>query len=94
MAIQVAAFKDKKFADELVERFKNKGYSAYTVSGKSPGKATWYKVRIGLFNDRAEAQSTVNKLRKYKKKAIIIVNETADSAKKKQASVAKVEEDR
>jgi len=94
MAIQVAAFKDKKFADELVERFKNKGYSAYTVSGKSPGKATWYKVRIGLFNDRAEAQSTVNKLEKYKKKAIIIVNETADSAKKKEASVTKVKEDR
>ncbi len=74
LTIQVAAFRDKKFADNMVEQLKKKGYSAYIVSRKSPGKISMYKVRIGSFKNRTEVESTLNRLKKDKIKAIIVVN--------------------
>jgi len=76
LALQVAAFRDKKFAEDLVKQLKSKGFSAYRVSGKSPGKATWHKVRIGPFKNKEEVETALEGLEKYKKKAIILVDQT------------------
>jgi len=82
----VAAFREKEYAEDLVEKLKSKGFSAYRVSGKSPGKATWHKVRIGPFNNKEEVETALEGLEKYKKKAIILVDQTGALPKNKEDS--------
>jgi cell division septation protein DedD len=59
---QVNAFPDDRSADQLVERLKNKGYNAYKTQVENRGK-TWYRVSVGRFHSRAEAEKTVETLR-------------------------------
>ncbi len=70
--IQVASLKDSKNADNMVAKFKKRGYPAYKSIGKIPGKGIFYRVRIGYFKNRAQAGSTFNRLKKEKIKAIIV----------------------
>jgi len=70
--IQVAAFKSSQDADKLVAELKQKGFSAYRAIGKVPGKGIWYRVRIGEFNNKAEAGSTIAKLKTAGKKPILV----------------------
>jgi cell division septation protein DedD len=74
VTVQVAAFKEKKFADNLIAQLKKKGYPAYIFTKKSPDKISFYKVRIGSFKNKAEVEDTLNRLKKDKIKAIIVVN--------------------
>jgi cell division septation protein DedD len=87
-SIQLESLKNKKFADKIITKLKNEGYPAYYVTVTSPGKSTWYKIRMGSFKDRAEAQRALNGLKKYKDKAIIVSNKTSRPAKQKKASKA------
>ena len=70
--IQVAAFKAPADADKLVAELKQKGFSAYRAIGKVPGKGIWYRVRVGEFDNKAEAGSTIAKLKKAGKMAMIV----------------------
>jgi cell division protein FtsN len=70
--IQVAAFKSGQDADNLVAELKQKGFSAYRAIGKVPGKGIWYRVRIGEFKNKAEAGSTIAKLKTAGKKPILV----------------------
>jgi cell division septation protein DedD len=70
--IQVAAFKSDRDADNLVAELKQKGYSAYRAIGKIPGQGIWYRVRVGEFNTKAEAGSTIAKLKNAGKKPMLV----------------------
>ena len=70
--IQVAAFKAAADADKLVAELKQKGFSAYRAIGKVPGKGIWYRVRVGEYKNKAEAGSTIAKLAKAGKKAMLV----------------------
>jgi len=70
--IQVAAFKAAGDADKLVAELKQKGFSAYRAIGKVPGKGIWYRVRVGRFNTKAEAGSTIAKLKKAGKRPMLV----------------------
>ena len=70
--IQVAAFKAAGDADKLVAELKQKGFFAYRAIGKIPGKGIWYRVRVGEFNTKAEAGSTIAKLKKAGKKPMMV----------------------
>lgn len=59
---QVNAFPDDRSAQQLVERLRNKGYNAYVTAVESGGK-TWYRVSVGKFASRAEAEKIVDTLR-------------------------------
>ena len=72
LTIQVASLKDSKDADEMVARLKKKGYPAYRTSSNIPEKGIWHRVRIGYFKDKAEAGSTLNKLKKEKYGPILV----------------------
>ncbi len=72
LTIQVASLKDSKDADEMVARLKKKGYLAYRTSSNIPEKGIWHRVRIGYFKDKAEAGSTLNKLKKEKYGPILV----------------------
>jgi len=58
-AVQVKAAPDKPSADAWVNRLKSKGYDAFVVEADIRGK-TWYRVRVGSFDTRQDAE----KLRK------------------------------
>jgi cell division protein FtsN len=72
LTIQVAALKDLKVAEDLVAKLKKKGYPAYRSMGKIPGKGIFYRIRIGSFKTRADADNIFNRLKKENIKAIIV----------------------
>ena len=64
--IQVGAFKDKAMADSLATRLKGKGYAAYIVAPEAPG-AGLFRVRVGSYPARADAERVQAKLRDQEK---------------------------
>ncbi len=70
--IQVASLKDMKVAAKMAEMLKKKGYQAYTVSAKIPGKGTWHRIRIGNFKNRSDAGDILSRLKKDKYRPIIV----------------------
>jgi DedD protein len=71
-AIQVAAFKAAEDADKLVAELKKEGFSAYRAIGKVPGQGIWYRVRVGEYSSKAEADDTLSKLKKAGKKPMLV----------------------
>jgi cell division septation protein DedD len=61
-SVQVNSFPDAKSAQELIDRLKNKGYNAFVTEANVNGK-TWYRVRVGRFTSRDEAEKTEVSLR-------------------------------
>ena len=59
---QVNAFPDERSAILLVDRLKNKGYNAYVSEVQNRGK-TWYRVNVGRYDKREEAERIVEALR-------------------------------
>jgi cell division septation protein DedD len=59
---QVNAFPDERSAKLLVDRLKNKGYNAYVSEVQNRGK-TWYRVSVGRYNSREEAEKIVEALK-------------------------------
>jgi cell division septation protein DedD len=59
---QVNAFPDERSAKQIVDRLKNKGYNAYVTEVQNRGK-TWYRVSVGKYNSREEADKMVDLLR-------------------------------
>jgi len=72
VTVQVASLKDPRAADKMVAKFKRMGYPAYRVIGKIPNRGVWYRVRIGAFPGRPQAQKMLIKLREHKMKGIIV----------------------
>ena len=62
-AIQVAALREPDEADAIVKRLAAKGYSAYVVS-PAKGQPLVYRVRVGKFKERHEADTVAAKLQK------------------------------
>jgi len=62
--VQAGAMKDKALADAMVSKLKKAGYSAYIASSESSGKGTWYRVRLGTFPNKEDAQREVAKIKK------------------------------
>jgi cell division septation protein DedD len=60
--VQVNAFPDERSAKIWVDRLKNKGYNAYSVEALNKGK-TWYRVRVGKYGTRDEAEKVVEDLK-------------------------------
>jgi septal ring-binding cell division protein DamX len=70
--VQVNASPDEKSQQQLVERLKQKGYDAYIVKTNQNGR-DWYRVRVGHFAARGQAQELLEVLQtKENFKAIIV----------------------
>jgi DedD protein len=55
--VQIDAFRNKATADDLVKQLKAKGYAAFSVNS-----ATLFKVRVGPFSDKGEADKVAGRL--------------------------------
>jgi cell division septation protein DedD len=62
-AIQVAALKEPTDADAIVKRLAGKGYPAYVVT-PAKGTPAMFKVRVGKYKDRHEADTVAARLQK------------------------------
>ena len=62
-AIQVAALRQRDEADVVVKRLAGKGYPAYVVV-PARGAPEVYRVRVGKYKDRAEADTVAARLQK------------------------------
>lgn len=59
---QVDTYPDERSAKLLVDRLKNKGYNAYVNEVEYRGKP-WFRVNVGKFNTREEADKVVGALK-------------------------------
>ena len=60
--VQVVALRDRTEADAIVKRLAGKGYQAFVVN-PVPGKPPVYKVQVGRFAERGEAEKTAARLK-------------------------------
>jgi cell division septation protein DedD len=59
---QVNAYPDERSAKLIADRLKNKGYNAYVTEVQNQGK-TWYRVSVGRYGSRDDADKTLEALR-------------------------------
>lgn len=62
-SVQVAAFKTQAQADGLQKQLKQAGLDAYVASAAGSDGQTNYRVRVGTFKSKAEAQRTAERVR-------------------------------
>lgn len=76
-SIQVGSYTNVDEAHAMVGSWKTRGYQAFLVSADIPGKGLWYRVRLGGFNTKEEAQTYLNELtlREQQVDAFIAPNE-------------------
>jgi len=60
--IQLASYPEKGLAEEEVKNKKKQGYAAFVVAFNQ-GKSTWYRVRLGKFSNRADAEKLLKELK-------------------------------
>lgn len=72
LTIQVAALKESRDADRLVEDLQRRGYPAYKSIVKLPEKGVWFRVRIGSFASKTQAGETLERLKTDKLKGIVV----------------------
>lgn len=65
--VQVASFREEKRARKLRERLRERGYPAEVVSAVIVNKGIWYRVRLGPFADKTEANMRVRAIAKSEK---------------------------
>ena len=63
VAVQIAALNVRTEAEAIAKRLSSKGYSAYVVAPAS-GTPAVYRVRVGKFPTRREAESIASRLKK------------------------------
>jgi cell division septation protein DedD len=61
--VQVAAVKERSEADTIAKRLASKGFPSF-VTAPSAGAARVYRVRVGKYTDRREAESVARRLEK------------------------------
>jgi cell division septation protein DedD len=69
--VQVESFRSKENADKFVTSLKASGYAAFELSPQ-PGGSIYYRVQIGPFADRQEADKVASRLIKEGKKPSVI----------------------
>ena len=61
-AVQVAALRAQGEADLIAKRLTSKGYPAYVMSPSAGAPAAVYRVRVGKFRNRREAEQVASRL--------------------------------
>jgi hypothetical protein len=62
--VQVVALRDREVATSLVQRLTGKGYPAFLVTTAAGSVPRMYKVQVGRYNDRRDAEDVKRRLEK------------------------------
>jgi hypothetical protein len=65
--VQIVALRDRGAATSLVQRLTGKGYPAFLVNPAAGAPAQVYKVQVGRYDDRREAEQVKRRLEKEEK---------------------------
>jgi cell division protein FtsN len=60
--IQAGAYRERKKAEQMVQKISAPGFPARVVMKELAGRGTWYRVIVGGFENRAKAQEAADKL--------------------------------
>jgi hypothetical protein len=63
-AIQVIATRDRAIASSVLKKLAAKGYPAFLVNPAANATPAWYKVQVGRYNDRSEAEKVSLRIKK------------------------------
>jgi cell division septation protein DedD len=63
-AVQVVSLRDRGAATKVVQRLTGKGYPAFLIAPVAGAPAQVYKVQVGRYDDRQEAQRVSDRLKK------------------------------
>lgn len=75
-AVQLGAYRNYDEATAHLDNWKTKGYPAYLLSADLPESGRWYRVRVGAFATRVEAQSFQEEFgRRESLEGIVVRNE-------------------
>ncbi|MBS0013068.1 MAG: SPOR domain-containing protein [Desulfobacterales bacterium] len=74
-AIQVASLRDKQKAETVKNKYKDKGYPAFAQKAAVEGQGRWYRVRIGPYTDRGQAENDLVRLQKAGVDAMLLPHE-------------------
>ena len=72
-AVQVVALSDRGAANAVVQRLSGKGYPAFVLSPQPGAAVQHYKVQVGRYPDRSEAEQVKTRLKKEEQFEPIIV---------------------
>jgi DedD protein len=61
-AVQVAAYKDRREADSLAKQLVAKGYPAFVMDPVKGAPSTMYRVRVGKYRNRRDAEAVSTRL--------------------------------
>ncbi|HRP92364.1 MAG TPA: SPOR domain-containing protein [Ignavibacteriaceae bacterium] len=59
--VQVASFRASSISENEAGKYRNKGYNAFVEEAEIPNRGKWYRVRVGNFSTKEEAQIFVDK---------------------------------
>jgi cell division protein FtsN len=72
-AVQVVALSDRSAANAVVQRLSGKGYPAFVLAPLAGAAVQHYKVQVGRYPDRSEAEQVKTRLKKEEQFEPIIV---------------------
>lgn len=70
--IQIASFKDQSSAEKTAGELKQKGYVSFIASRDLGAKGTWYRVYVGQFDSKSQADLSLAEVKKEYKDSFII----------------------
>ncbi|MFO7965769.1 MAG: SPOR domain-containing protein [Desulfobacterales bacterium] len=70
--IQVSSLKDRAAAEKMVAKLRHQGYDAYQMASTISGKGIWYRVRVGPFREKKDAESAISRLKSQKYNPLLI----------------------
>ncbi|MDL2268710.1 SPOR domain-containing protein [Desulfosarcina sp. OttesenSCG-928-A07] len=72
LTIQVAATKDGEAAERIVVNLKKEGYASYLSRIVVPGKGLWFRVRVGSYQSREQAEKDMARLKQAQWQPILM----------------------
>ncbi len=74
LAVQVASTKDAASAEALVKKLTQMGYAGFSTMAEIPNKGRWYRVRVGPYRTKTEAEKVRQELIKDTFQGIVVRN--------------------
>lgn len=72
LTIQVSSFRELALANNLKRKLEEKGFDVYISSVNLPDKGVWHRVQVGSYQEKAEAERVLNRIKKEENMAGLI----------------------